>query len=149
MYFIGWQEKYGGDMYAEGNPYIANAPTVFTAVLEIFYSDGNGGYYALMPINNPNDHLTLDLSDKQSGFSFTLYNNGGAEGDYCDSNDGMLIVKAPENMVVKGTGSGNTEYNYDYLRFYNGSGSNNTIGNSKNSGGFIIHEENPVTTPKI
>lgn len=145
-HFVGWQEKFSGDLYQAGDPYVANDPTVMTAVLEILYEDGSGGYYALMPVNNPNDNLTLDLSEKASGFSFTLYDDGGADGNYCDSNDGVLIVKAPENMVVTVTGSGQAESNYDYLRFYDGASATNSeiLGNSKISGNFSIDDDDPL-----
>ena len=141
MHFVGWTEKFSGDLYQPGDPYVLHSPTVFTAVLEILMPDGSGGWYTTMPVNNPNANLTLDLSEKASGFSFTLYDDGGAEGNYADSNDGVLIVKAPENMVLTVTGSGLTEYNYDYLRFYDGASSSDpTLGSSKYTGNFSIDE---------
>ena len=148
MHFVGWQEKFSGDLYHEGDSYVANDPTVMTAVLEILYDDGNGGYYALTPVNNPNDNLTLDLSDKSSGFSFTLYDDGGTDGNYRDSNDAVLIVKAPENMVITVSGSGQTESNYDYLRFYDGESATGSdiLGDSKITGNFSIDDDDPLTS---
>ncbi|MBQ6267623.1 MAG: InlB B-repeat-containing protein [Clostridia bacterium] len=148
LIFVGWEEKFSGDLYQPGDPYVANDPTVFTAVLEFLQSDGNGGWYANMPLNNPNDELTLDLSDKESGFSFTLYDGGGADGDYSEYNNGVLIVKAPENMVVTVSGSGRTESGYDFLRFYDGASAagSSILGNSKYSGSFSIDEEDPLTS---
>lgn len=144
-HFVGWKEKFSGDMYSAGDTYVADDPTVMTAVLEILYEDGNGGYYALMPVNNPNDELTLDISDKPVGFSFKLYDDGGPDNNYADSNDGVLIVKARENTVLTITGSGAVEYNYDYLRFNDGSNwSADVLGSSKNTDAFTIDE--PLVT---
>lgn len=146
-HFVGWTEKFSGDLYHAGDPYVANSPTVFTAVLEILVSDGNGGWYATMPVNNPNDILTLDLSDKASGFSFTLYDDGGADGNYVDYNDGLITVKAPENMVVTVSGSGRTENSWDYLYFYDGATARDTIiNNKKYTGTFSISAYDPLQT---
>ena len=120
MHFTGWKEKFSGTIYQAGDEYVANAPTVFTAQLEILYSDGEDGYYALMPLWNVNDPLLLDLSDKSSGFTFTLYDEGGKEGNHTDDNNAEIVVKAPENMVVTVSGKVVLERNCDYLRFYNG-----------------------------
>ena len=148
LHFVGWTEKFSGDLYQAGDPWVANSPTVFTAVFEFLQSDGNGGWFANMPLNNPNDELTLDLSEKASGFSFTLYDGGGADGNYSDSNDGVLIVKAPENMVVTVTGSGQTESGYDYLRFYDGASATGSsiLGNSEYTGAFSIDEDDPLSS---
>ena len=148
LHFVGWTEKFSGDLYQAGDPWVANSPTVFTAVFEFLRSDGNGGWFANMPLNNPNDELTLDLSEKASGFSFTLYDGGGADGNYSDSNDGVLIVKAPENMVVTVTGSGQTESGYDYLRFYDGASATGSsiLGNSEYTGAFSIDEDDPLSS---
>ena len=145
LQFVGWEEKFSGDLYQPGDEFVLNSATVFTAVLEFLLPDGNGGWYANMPTNNPNDEITLDLSDKQSGFSFTLYDGGGADANYGDYNDGVLIVKAPENMVVMVSGGGVTENSYDYLRFRDGaSGTSLIIGESKYCGSFIIDEDDPL-----
>ena len=146
-HFVGWTEKFSGDLYHAGDPYVANGPTVFTAVLEILASDGSGGWYATMPVNNVNDGLTLDLSEKASGFSFTLYDDGGADGNYADYNDGQITVKAPENMIVTVSGSGQTESGWDYLYFYDGATSRSTIINSKSyTGSFSISADDPLET---
>ena len=146
LQFVGWEEKFSGDLYQPGDPFVLNSPTVFTAVLEFLLPDGNGGWYANMPTNNPNDEITLDLSDKQSGFSFTLYDGGGADGDYSEYNDGVLIVKAPDNMVVMVSGDGQTEYRYDYLRFYDGASATGSalLGDSYYMGTFSIDEDDPL-----
>lgn len=141
LHFVGWKEKISGEMYSEGDPYVMNDATVFDAVVEILYSDGNGSYYALMPVNNPNDNLTLDLSDKPVGFSFTLYDDGGPENNYADNNAAVLIVHAPENTVLTVTGSGALGYYNDYLRFFNGaSWRDGVLGSDRYTDAFAITE---------
>ncbi len=142
MHFTGWEEKFSGTVYQAGDSYVANAPTVFTAQLEILYPDATVGWYALMPLWNVNDPLLIDLSQKSSGFTFTLYDDGGSGANYSDDNNAMVVVKAPENMVVMLSGSGVTESaSYDYLKFYNGSSSSAQIlGNTKYGGSFMISE---------
>ena len=117
-HFSGWQ--CGETVYNEGDTFTLTGDTSFTAQLEILYSDGEDGYYALMPLWNVNDPLLLDLSDKSSGFTFTLYDEGGKEGNHTDDNNAEIVVKAPENMVVTVSGKVVLERNCDYLRFYNG-----------------------------
>ncbi|MBR0303822.1 MAG: hypothetical protein IJQ80_08225, partial [Clostridia bacterium] len=146
MHFVGWQEEFSGEMYLPGDTYVPNDPTVFTAVFEILTDDGNGGLYATMPVNNVNDPLTIDLSDKPSGFTFTLYDDGGADGNYADYNDAVITIKAPENMVVKVSGSGRTENSWDYLYFYNGPTTSNIINNTRYTGGFSISPDMPIMT---
>ena len=147
MHFVGWTEKFSGDLYQPGDPFVLNSPTVFTAVLEILQSDGNGGWYATMPVNNINSDFVLDLSDKPNGFSFTLYDDGGSDGNYVDYNDGKITVKAPENMTVTVSGSGQTESGWDYMYFYNGATTRSSIiGNKKYTGNFTINPAYPVQT---
>ena len=145
MHFTGWKEKFSGTIYQAGDEYVANAPTVFTAQLEILYSDGDGGYYALMPLWNVNDPLLLDLSDKSSGFTFTLYDEGGKEENHTDDNNAEIVVKAPENMVVTVSGKVVLERNCDYLRFYNGANDRSPVlGDNKYYGNNVA--VGPLTT---
>ena len=151
MHFVGWKEKFSGDIYQPGDTYVADAPTVFTAQLEILYYDDEDGYYALMPLWNVNDPLVLDLSDKSSGFSFTLYDEGGKNGNHTDNNDAEFVVKAPENMVVTVSGNVVLERTYDYLRFYNGpTDKSNVLGENKYFGnnvavGPLMTDDNYLT----
>ena len=147
MHFVGWTEKFSGDLYQAGDPYVADSPTVFTAVLEVLMPDGSGGWYATMPVNNINSDFVLDLSDKPNGFSFTLYDDGGADGNYVDYNDGKFTVKAPENMTVTVSGSGRTESSWDYMYFYNGATTSSAIiGNRRYTCSFTIDPDDPVQT---
>ncbi len=138
--FAGWQEKFTGDIYQPGDEYIPDDPTVFTAVIEFLSSDGNGGWYAVMPTSTYGS-VTMDLSDRASGFSFTLYDNGGQSGNYTNGCNGAITVKAPENTVLQVRGSGQTENGYDYLKFYDGASfTASLLGSEKYTGYFAINE---------
>ena len=61
----------------------------------------------------------VDLSDKEAGFSFSLFDNGGADGEYSDECNGTLVFTAPDGMMFIINGDGSTEsVNYDYLSFF-------------------------------
>ena len=115
--FLKWQCD--GVDYAEGAWYKATEDVTFTAVFEqlpILFEDGNGGYCAVMPITG---EYEVDLKDKPNGFSFAIYDDGGADGDYADNCDGSLVITAPEGYVVRVSGKFDTEYyEYDYVVVY-------------------------------
>ena len=138
--FVGWQEKFTGDIYQPGDEYVPEDPTVFNALIEFLSSDGSGGWYAVMPASTYGS-VTMDLSDRASGFSFTLYDNGGQNGYYINGCNGAITIKAPENTVLQVRGSGQTENGYDYLKLYDGASfTANALGSEKYTGYFAINE---------
>ena len=117
--FIGWECD--GTLYNEGDTVTVNEDMTFTAVIEygeVLVSDGEGGYYALVPASGT---IPLDLTDRSPGFSFTLYDNGGPDGDYSNNCDGYFVITAPEGTVLSVSGRGVSEsISYDWLTFYDG-----------------------------
>ena len=98
--------------------------------------DGSSGYYVNMPEKGTGD-AELDLSDKGSGFSFTLYDDGGKGAAYSNSYEASLTVTAPENFIITVSGSGETESaSYDYLKFYDGTDAQ--LGNDRYGGTFSV-----------
>ncbi|MCR5040483.1 MAG: hypothetical protein K6C36_00135 [Clostridia bacterium] len=63
----------------------------------------------------------LDLTDKPSGYTFKVYDDGGRTG-YCDhvEKDGWLLIEAPEGFVLQFAGWVNIECYRDYLTVYDG-----------------------------
>ena len=149
--FAGWMEHYSGTVYQAGDTYVLNEATVFDAVVEsipVVVQDTDGTWYALMPYDSSSSFSTerADLSNKSAGFSFHVYDDGGKDGEYAPgqntSRNSVLTVVAPADCVLKVSGGGNTEGNYDYLRFYNGQTNQaEQIGDAKYSGSsFTVRE---------
>ena len=114
--FTGWQS--GGTNYNEGDRYTVNGDVTFTAVLNelpILIDDGEGNYHIDLPAK---EYVPCSLADRSNGFSFRLYDNGGAGGYYSNSCNGGITLTAPENYQFFVSGSGQTENNYDYLYIY-------------------------------
>ncbi|MBO4898148.1 MAG: InlB B-repeat-containing protein [Clostridia bacterium] len=97
--------------------------------------DGSGSFFLDLPKGGGD--LSLDLSEKACGFSFTLYDDGGKAANYSDNYDASLIITAPENTYLSISGSGYTESNYDYLTVYDGN--TDKILSGKHSGSFSIN----------
>ncbi|MCR4840941.1 MAG: hypothetical protein K5848_05315, partial [Lachnospiraceae bacterium] len=55
------------------------------------------------------ESITLDLTDKEEGYSFTVYDNGGKSGVYKNNSDDFLTVKVPEGLQLLVNGDVNTE----------------------------------------
>ena len=119
--FICWRDEADGAEYDAGDSFTVNATAVFDAVVEetepFFISDGAGGWYAKMP-DSGDDYV--DLSDKAPGFSFTLYDDGGPDGNYSDRCDGYLNLTAPYGCVFSISGNVATEATFDYVKVYDG-----------------------------
>ena len=49
-------------------------------------------YSVNMPVSGSD---TLDLTDKTNGFSFHVYDDGGADANYSNGCDGTLLITAP------------------------------------------------------
>ena len=64
--------------------------------------------------------ITLDLTDKEEGYSFTVYDNGGENEVYKNYSDDLLTVKVPEGMLLLINGDVYTEKGYDELYLYDG-----------------------------
>ena len=130
----------GSDEYAEGYSYTVNGNATFTAVLSYNYatlSSNDNGYYLNMPIA---ESYYLDLSDKSVGFSFTLYDDGGEEGNYSNDCDGSVLITAPAGTVLCISGSGVAEStSFDWLSIYDGDTST-TLGDAKYGNAFSVPE---------
>ncbi len=92
-----------------------------------------------MPVSGTD---TLDLSKKDAGFTFKVYDDGGQETNYSDYCDGYLQITAPTSCLISVSGSGETESaSYDYLKFYDGSTDRSSpLGETKYGGSFTISE---------
>ena len=137
--FIGWE--YGGTTYDEGDTVTVTGDMTITAVVdygEVLRSDGEGGYYALMPASGS---VELDLSDKSAGFAFTVYDDGGPGGNYSNNCNGYLRIIAPAGTILSLSGSGTSEsVSWDWLSFYDGDTSK-VLGNAKYGGdGYVVSE---------
>ena len=90
------------------------------------------GYYINMSEKGED---TLDLSDKEKGFTFKVYDDGGANKEYSSMCKGYLTLIAPKNLSIGISGTLFAENSsYDYLCFFDGEGkqiyrSNNTNDN--------------------
>ncbi|MCR5353023.1 MAG: hypothetical protein K6D98_01835 [Clostridiales bacterium] len=140
--FSGWKESVSGNVYQAGSEFTVNQETVFDAVVEdepVLIQDGNGSWYVNMPFK---ESITANLSDKGENFTFTVYDDCGKDAKYSARNDSYLTVKAPENFIIKFSGSGVTESKYwDYLVFYDGlTSSSPTIGGDAIGGAFTLPE---------
>ena len=127
-----------GVTYNEGQSVTLNASMTFTAVFieePILKYDETHGYYATVP---EKENATLDLSDKASGFTFKVYDNG-LDGDYKNNLSGNLTIEAPEDYVFKISVTGDTERNYDKLAIYE-SDMMTMVGDGKLSGTFSFND---------
>ena len=151
MQFAGWMEHYSGTVYQAGDAYVLNEATVFDAVVEpipVVVQDTDGTWYALMPYDSSSwlSSERADLSGKSAGFSFHVYDEGGRNGDYSIDYSSVLTIVAPEDCVVKVSGSGTTESSYgtiyDYLTFYDGQTNQSLVIGAAKYGGnsFIVPE---------
>ena len=116
--FGGWSD--GTNTYNSGASYTMTADTTFTAQ----WIDG-----VIIPKNGTD---TLDLSEKTSGYSFLIFDNGGPDNNYQNSSNGTLSITLPEGKALSISGTSNTENNYDWLYVYGGNTGNQLI---KTSGG--------------
>ena len=146
--FVGWQ--YNGTLYQPGDEFTANGDMTFTAVTEaepVLLQDGEGNWYTKVPSSGT---IEADLSENQAGFTFTVYDDGGAEGEYSNSCNGTLLITAPAGTIIMFGGSGSTEAGsstiYDYLTFFDEN--DVTIGNARYGGtSFTVPET--VTTGNV
>ena len=102
--------------------------------------DGQGGYYLNMPTEGTD---TLDISDRSVGFSFKLYDDGGASDKYSNNCEGYLVITAPAGTVLKVSGTGVGEiYNgakCDYLTLYDGD-TDSVLGEGQYSDSFTVND---------
>ena len=118
-HFCCWKDENDVE-YAEGDPFTLTEDVTLTAVLEydpVVVSDGNGGWYAEMPKTGT---AYADLTDKSAGFSFTLYDDGGKDGNYSTYCNSKLYFTAPAGCAFRVSGTLLTEARYDYLLIYDG-----------------------------
>ena len=88
---------------------------------------------------------TVDLSNKQVGYSMNVYDNGGANGNYTDYCDGQILIKAPQKGSLTLEGSIVTEACCDYLLVYNGSDqSAPVIAEYRGTCNFILQSDNDM-----
>ncbi len=108
-------------------------------------SDGNGGWYIDMPAKDAATSvenaavLTLTADDISAGKgTFKVYDDGGKSGVYSHSYNGYLIVTTPEGYKVQLSGSVATESGYDYLRAYDGTTTDNRLGEENYTGSMNV-----------
>ncbi len=88
---------------------------------------GDGTYYINM--DGDGKTMTLDLKEKEKGFSFKLYDDGGkggsyftgADGNYKKNASGYLLITVAENYLIQLSGTVGTKTRYEYLTVYDGS----------------------------
>lgn len=82
------------------------------------YVDDLGRDAVNLPVTG---HTELDLTDKPSGYTFKVYDDGGRTGN-CDhvEKDGWLLIEAPENYVLQFAGWVNIQKYRDCLTVYDG-----------------------------
>lgn len=84
---------------------------------DIHLQSGSDGSFCQMPVSGVD---TLDVSNMDPGFSFTVYDNGGAGAYYSDGCNGTLLITAPANCLLGISASGSTESGADFLCLYDG-----------------------------
>ena len=84
----------------------------------VMYVDDLGRDAVNLPVTG---HTELDLTDKPSGYTFKVYDDGGRTGN-CDhvEKDGWLLIEAPEGFVLQFAGWVNINSYRDYLTVYDG-----------------------------
>lgn len=82
---------------------------------ETLSQDDQGNYYYNMKAKS---NLELSLEDKEEGFMFHLYDNGGKDGDYGNSDRSFLKLVAKEGYGFMVYGTVETEPNNDWLSIY-------------------------------
>ena len=101
------------------------AMTAWAGETATLTSDGNGGYYVCMPKTGTS---TLTLGDA-SITTFKVYDDGGKDNNSSKGSDGTLTIVAPENRLVRLTGTVTTSYPVrDYLQVFDGAGTSRQIG---------------------
>ncbi|MBQ3805809.1 MAG: hypothetical protein II844_08420 [Prevotella sp.] len=76
---------------------------------------------------NATDAKVINVSEGVQ--SFAIYDNGGKDGKYSNSFDGYLLITAPEDNIISLTGTVTSENGCDYLTVYDGSTTDNSLGN--------------------
>ncbi len=94
-------------------------------------ADGTSIWVGPITLNNSQYNMSATGNDTITSCGMVIYDNGGPNGDYSNScNSTLVIYPATENTVVSisGTNSSEPSYNgcYDYLRIYDGVGTNGT-----------------------
>ena len=108
--------------------------TMSTANVDITPSFTNvlsaaGGLCVKMPKKNTvATPLLLTIPNNVS--SFKILDDGGQNGDYSNNCDSYLLLTAPDNCLLKLTGTLNTYSSDDYLVVYDGNNTNTKLGNS-------------------
>ena len=141
--FNGWE--CGGSVYAAGASYNVTGDTTFTADIADepdLIPDGNGGWYTKFLRTS---NRSIDLSDKSSGFTFKVYDDGGPNDQYSNNCSNYLTLTAPAGMIFSVSGSGKGESSsYDWLTFYDGD-TDTVLGNAKYGGKNYTVEELTTT----
>ena len=138
--FVSWNLLGGYDQ--PGEVICPNEPLTVAAVvakeepgLNIDYM---GDYY--LNIQHEGDD-ELDLSDREDGISFYLYDDGGPDIYYTNYSDAYLTIIAPEGAKIRVTGSGFTAENCDFLIFFDGDKYSSVIGENNGYSGEIEIDE--------
>ena len=133
--FDGWE--HGGRTYAAGESYSVEGAANFTALLNVpqaLFADGDEWYVNM----TANALIAVDLGDKEAGFSFKVYDDGGSEREYSNSQSSAVIIAAPAGCVLGVEAICQTESSsWDYLSFFEGDGIT-PIGSEKYGGALSV-----------
>ncbi len=133
--FKGW--KYDGTIYNEGASFTVSGNTTFTAVVETVVEIQQDGSISFVNMN-ATGNAAVDLSDQEPNFVLKVYDDGGSSSDYSGNCNGYLSITAPENCLLKISGTGYTESSYDWLCIYDGD-TTKTLGSGKYQGTFTVN----------
>ncbi len=86
----------------------------------------------------------VDLSDKELGYSFNLYDESGPDSQYGSNWDGYLVLTLPEDLGLRLEGPINTESGYDLFYAYVGTTNNQVCSESGSKTIQLAFGESPV-----
>ena len=96
---------------------------IFFAILIILSSTISNTWAQVQHNLTNNDTVIVYPCVTGSG---TIYDNGGANGDYSNSFEGWAIISVPQGVTISLSGSYNTESGYDYIWVYDERGQSGT-----------------------
>ena len=112
-------------------------------------TDGTSIWVGPITLNTSQINMAAMGSDTITTCGLVIYDNGGPTGDYNNGCNSILVLyPATPNAVIAITGTNSSESNYDYLRIFDGVGTDGTrLVNSNGSGQTInaISSTGPLT----
>ena len=88
--------------------------------------------------NMTNGSISIDACQNPSG---TIYDDGGASGNYSNSFDGWAVISAPQGVTITLTGNYNTEQGYDRIWIYDWDAHDSQAGTpASQSGNTLVND---------